>query len=68
MIKKFENEVHIVILIVACNIKSLFFSGDEMGLGKTVQMVAFLASLANSSKKQRNCKLGPTLIVCPTTG
>ena len=42
--------------------------GDEMGLGKTVQMVTFLASLSYSSKKQRHCKLGPVLIVCPTTG
>merc|ERR1712241_516763 len=41
--------------------------GDEMGLGKTVQMVTFLASLSYSSKKQRHCKLGPVLIVCPTT-
>lgn len=41
--------------------------GDEMGLGKTVQLVAYLASLSYSSKKQRRCKIGPVLIVCPTT-
>ena len=41
--------------------------GDEMGLGKTVQIIAFLASLSYSSKRQRQCRLGPVLIVCPTT-
>ena len=42
--------------------------GDEMGLGKTVQLAAFIASLSYSSKKHRKCRLGPVLIVCPTTG
>lgn len=41
--------------------------GDEMGLGKTVQLAAFLASLSYSGKRQKQCALGPTLIVCPTT-
>ena len=41
--------------------------GDEMGLGKTVQIIAFLASLSYSAKSQRRCKIGPVLIVCPTT-
>ncbi len=42
--------------------------GDEMGLGKTIQLCAFLASLSYSAKKMRQCRLGPVLIVCPTTG
>lgn len=42
--------------------------GDEMGLGKTIQLIAFLASLSYSAKRLRKCKLGPVLIVCPTTG
>ena len=45
--------------------------GDEMGLGKTVQVIAFLASLSFSGRQlaqgSRGSKLGPTLIVCPTT-
>ena len=41
--------------------------GDEMGLGKTVQIIAFLASLSYSAKRVRKCKLGPVLVVCPTT-
>jgi len=43
--------------------------GDEMGLGKTVQIIAYLASMSYSSKKFRGSrqKLGPSLIVCPTT-
>ena len=34
---------------------------DDMGLGKTFQVIAFLASLAESESP------GPTLVVCPTT-
>lgn len=41
--------------------------GDEMGLGKTIQLAVFLASLSYSSKRLKQCRLGPCLIVCPTT-
>ena len=41
--------------------------GDEMGLGKTVQVIAFLSGLSFSNKKITRTKLGPTLIVCPTS-
>ncbi|KAI9102025.1 hypothetical protein DFS34DRAFT_647809 [Phlyctochytrium arcticum] len=36
--------------------------GDEMGLGKTIQIISFLAGLAES-----NLLNGPVLIVCPAT-
>ncbi|CAK1546992.1 unnamed protein product [Leptosia nina] len=40
--------------------------GDEMGLGKTVQVIAFLAGLANTDSLTRS-GLGASIIVAPAT-
>lgn len=40
--------------------------GDEMGLGKTVQIIAFLAGLANTDSGTWG-GLGPSIIVAPAT-
>ncbi|XP_050670711.1 DNA excision repair protein ERCC-6-like [Leptidea sinapis] len=41
--------------------------GDEMGLGKTVQIIAFLAGLANTDCGGTWGGLGPSIIVAPAT-
>lgn len=40
--------------------------GDEMGLGKTIQVIAFLAGLANTNTGSWG-GLGPSIIVAPAT-
>ncbi|CAA6668682.1 unnamed protein product [Spirodela intermedia] len=50
--------------------------GDDMGLGKTIQTIAFLVAVAGKgseyqdaqvSKREHMTRIGPVLIVCPTS-